>query len=184
MQEDLQTENSRQKPNSASSPTLLLGVAGYIFVVLVPAIVATFDGGQLLAHGMIQYGVTMSGVVAYSIISMQFVLVARFKWIVKPFGFPAVLRFHKTMAVVATLLTFVHVAMLVLSRGNWNVVLNPLASWPIQLGRVVVLALFAILAISFGRKLIPINNADWRWFHNALAWLILIFVCAQHGDGN
>ena len=55
-----------------------------------------------------------------------------------------------------------------------NLILFPMASWPIQLGRLAVIALMATLAISFGRRLIPINNADWRWFHNALAWTILV----------
>lgn len=136
--------------------------------------VATLSDELLLANGWVHYGATMSGVIAYAIISLQFVLAARIKWIVKPFGFPTVLRFHKAMAVVATLLVFVHVGLLVWSRADWNLVLSPWASWPIQVGRVTVLLVLTILVISFGRKLIPINNADWRWFHNALAWLILM----------
>ena len=137
--------------------------------------VATLVDEQQLSKGWIHYGVTMSGIIAYAMISLQFVLAARIKWIVKPFGFPAVLRFHKTMAVLATSLVLVHLGLLVWSRGNWNLILSPWASWPIYLGRFAVVSLFTILGISFGRKWIPINNADWRWFHNALAWLILIF---------
>ena len=125
-----------ESPKNASGPALLLGVAAYVLVVLLPAMVATFCDEQLLANGLVHYGVTISGVVAYAMISMQFVLAARIKWIVKPFGIPAVLRFHKTMAVMATLFVFVHLTLLVWSRGDWNLIWNPWASWPIQLGRV------------------------------------------------
>ena len=168
------TENDRRKSPNASAFTLLLGFAAYLFVVSAPAMMATIVDEKLLANGLAHYGVTMSGVIAYAMISLQFVLTARIKWIEKAFGFPAILRLHKTMAVVATLLVFSHVGLLVWSRGNWNLVLNPWASWPIQLGRVTVVSLLVILGFSFGRKLIPINNSDWRWFHNALAWTILI----------
>ncbi len=133
-----------------------------------------FGDVQLLSNGLIDVAARMSGIVAYTMISLQFVLSARINWIEKPFGFPAVLRFHKKMAVVATLLVFVHVVLLVWSRANWNLVLNPWASWPIQLGRIALFSLLTILAYSFGRRLIPINDADWRWFHCGLAWLILI----------
>ncbi len=167
-------ENGLQQPPDAFGLASMWGVAAYLLVVSVPALLATFGNEQVFANGIVDYGVTLSGIIAYTMISLQFVLAARIEWIEKPFGFPAVLRFHKTMAVVATLFVFVHMTFLVWSRGNWNLILNPWASWPIQLGRVAVVSLLTIIAISFGRRLIPINNSDWRWFHNALAWLILI----------
>ena len=155
-------------------PATLLGFSAYALVVLLPAIVATWQVAQPFDNGFAQYAATTSGVIAYAMISMQFVLAARFQWMVNPFGWSAVLRFHKTMAVVATLLVLVHVGLLVWSRGNWNLVLNPWAGWPIQLGRAAVFLILTILAFSFARPLIPINNSDFRWFHNALAWSILV----------
>lgn len=148
------------------------GGIGYLIVVLLPAIVATV--GQRHNNGLLPLAVTVSGVVAYAIVTMQFVLTARIKWIMNSFGNSSTLRLHKSMAIAATLFAVAHIALLVSSRGNWKLLLNPLASWPIQLGRIAALSLPIILAISFGRKLLPINNSDWRWFHNALAWLILI----------
>jgi len=139
-----------------------------------PAAVATFADSQLFANGWVHYGATISGIITFTIISLQFVLAARIPWIVKTFSFKAVFRLHKSMAVVAMLLAVVHVGLLVWSRGNWNLLLIPLVSWPIQLGRITFVLLISLIVFSFGRKWIPINNADWRWFHNALAWSILI----------
>ena len=154
--------------------TQLIGVAGYVLVILLPCIVASFVNQELTGNGRVYYSLMISGITAYAMISMQFVLAARIKWIVRTFGFRKVMRFHMAMAIVAAFLVFLHVGLLIWRIGNWNLLFDPWVIWPIQLGRIVVLALLTILAISFGRKLIPISYANWRWFHNALAWTILI----------
>ena len=154
--------------------TQLIGVAGYVLVILLPGIVASFVNQELTGNGRVYYSLMISGITAYAMISMQFVLAARIKWIVKTFGFRRVMRFHMAMAIVAACLVFLHVGLLIWRIGNWNLLFDPWVIWPIQLGRIVVLALLTILAISFGRKLIPISYANWRWFHNTLAWTILI----------
>ena len=112
--------------------------------------------------------------ISFSIVAMQFVLKARIPLLENTFGNKAILALHKAMAVVATMFVFVHMGLLVWSRGNWNLVLSLRASWIIFFGRVGAVTLILILAFSFCRKRIPINNTDWRWFHNALAWTILV----------
>lgn len=145
----------------------------YMFFALMPAMIATIIADKANPGSTIDYCVTVSGIIAYTIICLQFVLTARVARIEKSFGFPAMLRFHKIMAVVAAMLVFLHILLLVISRGNWDLVLFPFASWPIQVGRFAVVCFAALLVISFGRRWIPVHEADWRWFHNSLAWLIL-----------
>ena len=169
-----QTMNDQRKTKNNLGSKHLFGVAIYVFVVSLPGIVATLVNQELTGNGRVYYSLMISGITAYAMIAMQFVLTARIKWIVKTFGFRNVLRFHMAMAIVATILVFLHVGLLIWSVGNWNLVLSPWVIWPIQLGRIVVIALVVTLAISFGRKFLPISYANWRWFHNALAWTILI----------
>lgn len=134
---------------------------------------ATIFDEQLFENGLVFCGAALSGVFAYSIICVQFVLAARFQWIERSFGASVVFRLHKAMAVIATLLALVHLGLLIWIRGDWVLVLAVSASWPIQLGRIAGLSLLLMLGYSMGRKWIPINNADWRFFHSVLAWVIL-----------
>ena len=166
--------NDQQPTKTTFDLAPFIGVAVYVLVVLLPGIVATFVNQELTANGRVYFSLMISGITAYAMISMQFVLAARIKWIVRTFGFRKVLRFHMAMAILATLLVFFHVGLLVWSVGNWNLVVSPWVIWPIQLGRIAVFALVLTLVISFGRKLLPLSYANWRWFHNALAWTILI----------
>ena len=163
----------QSEPPVASFWKLASGFVLYLLVVSIPISVVTLLDRQVMEGGIFEYGVTLSGILAYTIITFQFVLIARMPLLEKAFGFPALLRLHKAMAVVATFLVLLHMLLLVLSRGNWDLIFFPLVSWPVQLGRVAAICLIAILAISFGRRWIPVNQADWRWFHSALAWLIL-----------
>ena len=167
----MQSEQETAAVPVAKSP---FGVLLYWLIVSLPAISVTLLDDQVFANGWIGYGVTLSGVVAFTVIALQFVLIAHVPWLDKWFGFAALLRLHKAMAVAAILLVVLHMILLVVSRGNWELIWFPLVSWPVQLGRVAMVCLVIILVISFGRRWVPVNNSDWRWFHGALAWLILL----------
>ncbi len=147
----------------------------YSPIVSAPAVLATIVDEQLTENGLAYYVAVISGVFTYSMICLQFILAARFKWIERPFGASVVFQFHKTMAVVATLLALSHLALLMWVHGEWGLVLNPSASWPVQLGRIAGVSLLIMLGYSLGRRWIPMNNADWRFFHGVLAWVILAF---------
>ena len=151
-----------------------IGITCYLFAIVAPAVTAALYDEQVLDRSRVYLGLSTAGITAFAIIAMQFVLAARIPWIEEHFGFKAVLKLHKTMAVVAAILALVHVGLLVGSRENWNLVLSLRVSWPVFLGRFCVVALVVMLAYSFCRNRLPINNADWRWFHNVLAWTILL----------
>ncbi|MFN3194293.1 MAG: ferric reductase-like transmembrane domain-containing protein [Aureliella sp.] len=139
-----------------------------------PAVVAALVDEQLATNGLAFFGATITAVLAYTLVSLQFVLAARFKWIERMFGASTVMRIHRSMAVVAMLLAVLHIALLIWHRGSWELLLFPSASWPIQLGRIAGLAMLITIGYSMGRKWIPINNADWKFFHAVLAWTILV----------
>lgn len=163
---------SHKSPRQSVLSNFVAFVA-YSLLVSAPAVLATIVDEQLTENGIAYFGATVSGIVAYSIVCIQFVLAARFESIERPFGASVVFRFHKTMAIVATLLALIHLGLLIWIRGDWLLLLYAAASWPVQLGRVAGASLLITLVYSFGRKRIPMNNIDWRFFHSVLAWMIL-----------
>ena len=66
-----------------------------------------------------------------------------------------------------------HVGFMVAHNGNFDLLLHPNLKWPIQVGRFAAVFVLLIMGISLGRKLIPINNKDWRWLHGVFAWGVL-----------
>lgn len=152
--------------------TQIAGLLIYLCVVLAPALCLSAIDAQASSSGWLEYGIKLTGEITFAIVAVQFVLSAQLPWIQKTFGSKPVFTLHKIAAVAAAVLASVHVSLLVLGRG-WNVLIGLRVAWPVFLGRIGFVAMIAILAFSFFRKRIPIHNADWRWFHGALAWTIL-----------
>lgn len=166
---------TRNKAHNKPAQLPILGVLGYSFSVIAPFLVAALVDKRVLTGGFANWGMSMTGMTAFSIVAMQFVLMARIPWLEKSFGLTALFSLHKTMAIVAALLACAHIGFLLWRNGNWSLVLNPRVSWLIFFGRVSAATIIVILAFSFFRKHIPINNADWKWFHSFFAWTILVF---------
>lgn len=153
---------------------LLLGLGSYLLVVCFPGVLAILTDPEVLASGPVYSAFTISGISAFSIVASQFVLAARFRLLQQLFGAPAMLILHQIMAFVATGFVVLHIALLLWAKGSWDLLLSPWVGWPIQLGRIAVLALIVTVGISLGRRHLPINNADWRFFHGILACMILL----------
>ena len=141
---------------------------------MAPAIIATVSNATLLSSGLAYSVFALSGILAGAIVSLQFVLSARINLIETRFSAARMLRLHRTMALVATLCVLSHVGYAVWIKGSWDLILHPAASWPIQLGRLAAVSLIVTCLFALGRRRIPINNADWRFFHGILAWIILL----------
>ncbi|MEM8734950.1 MAG: ferric reductase-like transmembrane domain-containing protein [Planctomycetota bacterium] len=139
-----------------------------------PPIMAIVGDQQVLSNGGAYFLGVVSGVLAYSMICVQFLLGSRLKRMESFFGASTIYRLHRWMALVVACILFTHLGFLTSSRGNWDLLFSPLAVWPIQLGRIGIVAMLITIAYSLGRKWIPINHSDWRFFHGVLAWIILI----------
>ena len=124
--------------------------------------------------------------VGFAMFAMQFVVSARFKWIERPFGLNLLFSFHKTMAIVASLLVLSHPLLLLLGGGELSLVLGPKVIWHIWLGRIaLVVLLFHVLLASF-RLIIRLNYETWRFIHNvvALVFLPLVFLHSWKAGGD
>jgi predicted ferric reductase len=145
--------------------------AAYALLILTPlaafAILAPHSHRAPAAEMGVEFAV-----VAFTILALQFLVSARLRWIEAPFGLDAVLRFHRTMALVAMGLLCLH-PLLVASDEGWGLLTRWQARWPLWAGRFALLLLFAHAAAAVFRRLLRLRYESWRRLHNTVAFLLL-----------
>ncbi|MDP3073777.1 MAG: ferredoxin reductase family protein [Opitutaceae bacterium] len=163
----------------------LARMLAYVVIVLSPLIIVALVRPATDHSFVYTIGKNLA-LVGFAIFAMQFVLSARLKWIERPFGLNLLFSFHKTMAVVASLLVLSHPVLLVLGGGKRSLVLGPEVNWHIWLGRIaMVVILFHVMLASF-RLIIRLNYETWRFIHNvvALVFLPLAFLHSWKAGGD
>jgi len=106
------------------------------------------------------------GYLALSILAVQFVLTARFRLLLPPFGTDVLYAFHRGMALVAIAFLVAH-GLLMLPPAELASWLHPLgANWA---GAVALYLLLLLAVISAGRGLLRLPYAPWRALHGVLA---------------
>ncbi|MBI2806698.1 MAG: ferric reductase-like transmembrane domain-containing protein [Planctomycetes bacterium] len=146
-------------------------IALYIFLLLAPlSMAAVFGPG---GHGFLGELGRSFALLAFTIVTMQFVLSARLSWIERPFGLDMLFRFHKAMAVFATVLLLLHPVLLAAGGAGWALLIGFDVPWHIWLGRLVLLVLLTLVGISWFRLALCLEYERWRRWHNALAVLLL-----------
>jgi predicted ferric reductase len=111
-------------------------------------------------------------VVGFTILALQFVLMARLRWIEAPFGLDVLLAFHRAMALLALALLCTH-PLLIASSEGWSLLTRLNARWYIWAGRAALALLLLQVAVSLGRRAIRLPYERWRRLHNVFALTIL-----------
>lgn len=146
-------------------------IALYIFLLLTPlSMAAVFGPG---GHGLLGELGRSFALLGFTIVTMQFVLSARLKWIERPFGLDMLFRFHKAMAVFATVLLLLHPVLLAAGGRGWAWLIGFDVPWHHWLGRVSLLVLIVHVSISWFRLALRLEYQRWRRWHNGLALLLL-----------
>ena len=141
-----------------------LWVGLYALLVLFPVPWVGLAGGSTRAFPD-QLGAIL-GYVALSVLALQFVLTARFRLLLPPFGTDALYAFHRGMAAVALLLLLVH-PVLMLPASELAAWLYPLrAGWE---GAVALYLFLLLTVLSLGRRLLRIPYVPWRILHGLVA---------------
>jgi predicted ferric reductase len=113
---------------------------------------------------------------AFPILALQPVLVARLKWIERPFGMDIISRFHKSMGVFATLLLISHPPLLAIGGAGWSLVVSFDEPWYIWLGKIGLLLLLIHTGLSVFSARLGLKFEQWRCLHYILAPVIIILV--------
>ncbi len=150
-------------------------------IVALPLIVAVVNRPESLS-GFVYELARSAAVVGITILSVQFLLSARLRWIEKPFGLDMVLRFHRSMGIFAFALILLHPVLLAAGGRGWQLLYSPAQPWYVWLGRITLIALVLHIVISAFRKTLGLDFERWRTIHNVLALTVLLaaFIHSWH----
>lgn len=152
----------------------IVRISLYVFIVILPLILALIFGPPdknilwNLARGFALMGIT--------ILALQAVLAARFKWITKAFGFDIVIRYHRNISIFAGCLLLFHPILLLLGGAGWRLLIS--GNLFVWLGKAALVLVILNVITSVYQTRINLKFERWRVFHDVLspALLILAFV--------
>ncbi|HJT70806.1 MAG TPA: ferric reductase-like transmembrane domain-containing protein [Terriglobales bacterium] len=161
---------TRRKP----APAALLRIALYGAALVAPLAVVAFVPVAVEQErpGFLELFADNIGLLGFTIVSLQFVLAAGLKWVEWPFGLDIVLRFHRRMAVFASVLLLLHPVLMAVG-GETEILTKLWVKWPVQLGRFALLVLISTVVVSLYWRAFRLSFEQWRRFHNALALILL-----------
>jgi predicted ferric reductase len=146
-----------------------LWIGLYVLVVLFPVPWVGFAAAATRAFPD-QLGAIL-GLLALSILAVQFALTARFRLLLPPFGADVLYTFHRGMALMALAFLVAH-ALLMLPAAELSAWLNPAGSgWA---GAVALYLLVALAALAAGRRLLRLPYVPWRVVHGLLAAAVVV----------
>ncbi len=120
------------------------------------------------------------------ILSLQFFLSSRQKWVERYYGLDMIFSFHKGMAILAGILILSHPVLLAIGSGNFKLLFSFDLPWYILLGKLGLLLLLAQILVSGFRKQIKLKFEHWRPIHNVIGGVLLlgIYVHSLSAAGN
>lgn len=114
------------------------------------------------------------GFAGLALMSLQFVLTARFKSIKAPYGADIVYHFHRQISFVALVFILVHPLLLFAFSPDTLALLNLFsAPWRARAGVTAVLLLLVLIGASLWRKRFKIEYTRWRIWHGILATAVI-----------
>ena len=156
-------------------------IAVYLGLVLAPLFVLLVGTTETNAGFWWDFGIAL-GFAGTAMMGVQFMLTARFKRAMAPFGIDIIYYFHRYIAVVAVGLVVAHPIILVSDNPAILGFLNPVrAPWHMTAGLASILALTALMVSSWWRKGLGLHYDAWRRWHSALAIAILGLALAHIG---
>lgn len=120
------------------------------------------------------------GFAGLAMMTLQFVLTARFKVIKAPYGADIIYHFHRQISLVALVLILAHPLLLfIFSPETLNLLNLITAPWRARMGVTAVLLLIALIITSLYRMRLRIEYTAWRIWHGILATAIVALAMAH-----
>ena len=117
------------------------------------------------------------GFAGLAMMSLQFVLTARFKSLKAPYGADIVYHFHRQISLVGLVLILAHPLLLFIFQPDYLKLLNLFtAPWRARAGVTSVILLLILIGASIWRKQLKINYTSWRIWHGILATVVVALV--------
>lgn len=134
-----------------------LWIGPYMVLVLAPLGLALLDSPPASRGFWVEFGVGL-GFVGLAMLSMQFLLTARFQRIATLYGQDAMLQFHRQAGIAAAIFVIAHPVILFLADPTYTAFLDPRVNLPRFLALTfVIVALALLIVLSLWRKRIGIS---------------------------
>ncbi|XVQ06581.1 ferredoxin reductase family protein [Spirillospora sp. CA-255316] len=147
----------------------------YVAVAVVPLVFAVLGGSPPARGFLIDFSVAL-GFVGLSMMGLQFALVARFRYMVAPFGEDAVVQFHRQISPVATVFILAHPLILLVQDASVLELFNPVsAPWRARFAVISTVCLLAIMLTSVWRRRLRMRYELWQGLHTLLAIASVLF---------
>jgi predicted ferric reductase len=156
----------------------LLG--GYVALALLPLLLAYLlspPGGEFLEE--VAKG---AGMLAFSVLALQVVLSARFRWVDPPFGHDVITRFHKGMAILALGLLVAHPLLLAAEHGLGLLSFD--VHWAVNLGKATLLLLLLVVFFALFFQKLGIEYQLWRYAHKGAPVVIVMGFIHSYAIGD
>jgi len=151
----------------------------YIFLATAPLIILKIGEVPEKREPWRELSVAL-GFAGLAMMTLQFVLTARFKTIKSPYGADVVYHFHRQISLVTAALILVHPLLLFVNAPQTLQLLNlASAPWRARMGVSAVILLLILIAISLWRKSFKIEYTHWRIWHGILATIVVALSMAH-----
>ncbi len=157
---------------------IAIRIALYCFLVVLTTVIGITQGLEGEPLNVLAKTADAIGLLAFAILALQFIVASRLPWIERPFGLDRLIRFHRSMGITVAALLVAHPSLMALS-GEPELLTKLSVPWPVQLGRVAVLVLFATVVVSLRRASLRIPYERWRFWHNFVA-IAVLFLAFTH----
>ncbi len=152
-----------------------------IYALVIAGPVLLVDIGQRSSGpqgGFLKHLANNLALAGFAILVLQFVMAARIPRLESPFGLDYLLRFHRAMGLLAVLMLLAHPILLAWGTGRWWLLTRVAVPWPVELGRLALLALVVTVITAVWRQSLRLEYQRWRRWHGRMVvfMLVLAFV--------
>jgi predicted ferric reductase len=151
-----------------------LRVVLYLLIVTLPVFLATLWGKE--AEGIVNDMGRNFALIGFMILMVQFLIAARIKWIERAFGLDILMRYHKSMALVAAGFLILHPILLAIGHRSWRLLIGLDLPWPIWVGKAALVLLFVHVLLSLYQGRIGLTFEKWRFGHDVVAAVLLVLI--------
>ena len=151
----------------------LLWVLLYVAALVIPTVLLMlfFPGSH---DGVVMEIGKNFALFAFTILVLQVVLAARFKWLDRVYGLDMILRFHRYMAVFALCLLVCHPILIAAGSSKWKLLTSLDLPWFVLLGKATLLLVLANVLISLFQLRMGLKFENWRCLHGIIGPLLLV----------
>jgi predicted ferric reductase len=148
-------------------------VALYLSIIAFPVLVAAFWAPRIGDSFLWDVGKNFA-LMGFLLLTLQVVLAGRFKAVERTFKFAILIRFHRSMGLLAVVLLIGHPLLLALGGAGPDLLISFRLPWYFLVAKATLLLLIINVLLSLYWQRIRMKFKSWRLVHDLMAPAIII----------